>query len=185
MDCAPATRPRGDTSVRIESLSHLADSTVEQQLADLVATDRGTTARMLHHLAECRTRKLYLAQGYGSTHAYCVGKHKMSADVAYKRIRAARAARRFPFILHALDDGRLHLTGVVLLAPHLTETTAEELLNAAVDKTRAEIELMLARRFPQPDVPTVLTALSPASAPTASPQLAPGPVGMAELAARP
>ena len=47
-----ATRPRGDTSVRIESLSHLADSTVDQQLSDLVATDRGTTARMLHQFIE-------------------------------------------------------------------------------------------------------------------------------------
>ena len=60
--------------MRIESLSHLADSTVEQQLSDLVATDRGTTARMLHHIAECRARKLYLPHGYGSIYAYCVGK---------------------------------------------------------------------------------------------------------------
>jgi 5-methylcytosine-specific restriction endonuclease McrA len=171
--------------VRIESLSHLADSTVEQQLSDLVSTDRGTTARMLHHIAECQARQLYLPQGYPSVYAYCVGKHKMSDDIACKRIRAARAARRFPFILHALDDGRLHLTGVVMLAPHLTEATAEELLSAAVDKTKAEIELLLARRFPLRDVPTVLAALSLVCAPAPSPQPAPGPAGTVELVVPP
>ena len=72
-----------------------------------------------------------------------------------------------------------------MLAPHLTEATAEELLAAAVDQTKAEIELMLARRFPQPDVPTVLAALSPACAPTPSLEPAPGPAGAAELAIRP
>ena len=60
--------------MRIERLSHLADSTVDQQLSDIVTTDRNTTARMLHHIAECRARKLYLPQGYGSIYAYCVGK---------------------------------------------------------------------------------------------------------------
>ena len=171
--------------MRIESVSHLSDSTLEQELENLAATDRRTTVRLLVHIAEFDARKLHLERGYASMYAYCVGRLKMSEDIACKRIRAARAARRFPFILHALDDGRLHLSGVVMLAPHLTEATAEELLAAAVDKTKAEIELLLARRFPQPDVPTMLAALSPACAPAPSPQPASGPAGTAELAVRP
>ena len=109
---------------------------------------------MLHHIAECELRQLYLPHGYASIYAYCVGMFKMSEDVACNRIRAARAARRFPFILHGLADGRLRLSGVVMLAPHLIEATAEGLLAAAVDKTTAEIERLLAERFPKRDVPT-------------------------------
>ena len=80
--------------MRIECLSHLADSTVEQQLSHLVATDRGTTARMLHHIAEFDVRKLYLQRGYASMYVYCVGELRMLEDIACNRIRAAREARR-------------------------------------------------------------------------------------------
>jgi 5-methylcytosine-specific restriction endonuclease McrA len=135
--------------MRIESVSHLSDSTLKQELSDVAATDRGTTVRLLVRIAEFDVRKLYLADGYASMYAYCVGELKMSEDIACKRIRAARAARRFPFILHGLADGRLRLSGVVMLAPHLIEGTAEDLL---------------AERFPRPDVPTLIVPLGPAPA---------------------
>ena len=54
---------------------------------------------------------------------------KMSRDEAYKRIHAARAALDYPVIFEMLSDGRLHLTGVNFLAPHLTPGNAEELPN--------------------------------------------------------
>ena len=151
--------------MRIESASHLSDSTLEQELEQLAASDRGTTVRLLVRIAEFEVRRLHLKSGYSSTYAYCVGKLKMSEDVACKRICAARAARRFPFILHALADGRLRLSGVVMLAPKLIEATAEELLAAAVDKTTAEIEHLLAERFPKRDAPTLIVPLSPTAAP--------------------
>ena len=152
--------------MRIESASHLSDSTLEQVLEHLAASDRGTTVRLLVHIAEFDVRRLFLQRGYASMYVYCVGQLKMSEDIACKRIRAARAARRFPFILHGLADGRLRLSGVVMLAPHLTEATAEGLLAAAVDRTNAGIECLLAERFPRPDVPTLIVPLSPAPAVT-------------------
>ena len=155
------------------SLSHLANSTLKHHLEDLVIADRGTTARLLAHMAEFQSRKLYLEDGYPSMYAYCLGELRMSEDVACKRIRAAKAARRFPAILVGLAEGTLHLSGVALLMPHLTEATAGELLAAAEHKTRAEIELLLAERFPRQDLPTVLEALSPTPSPGPSPQPAP------------
>jgi hypothetical protein len=86
-------------------------------------------------------------------HAYCVHVLKLSEEAAFKRIRAARTARRFPAIFTALAAGRVNLNTVVLLAPHLSEDTADELLAAATHKTRSEIEQLLAQRFPQPDAP--------------------------------
>src|SRR5437762_10825895 len=73
---------------------------------------------MLAHIAEVDARKLYVAAGYASMYRYCVGRLKMSEDVARKRIQAARAARQFPAIFAAVADGRLHLTAVVKLALH-------------------------------------------------------------------
>jgi 5-methylcytosine-specific restriction endonuclease McrA len=58
-------------------------------------------------------------------------------------------------------DGRLHLSAVVALAPHLTPETGDELLAAATLKSRAAIELLLAQRFPKPDVPTLVMSMTP------------------------
>jgi hypothetical protein len=97
----------------------------------------------------------------------------MSEDVASKRIQAARLARRFPALFAMLADGRLHLSAVVLLAPHLTPATADQLLAAAAHQTRAELEVLLAARFPRPDLPASLRALGP---PVPAGELALGPV---------
>ncbi len=143
------------------SLSHLADHVLLRDLTALVSQERTTTATLLAHLAEVDARKLYLPAAYPSMHAWCVGELHLSEDAASKRIHAARAARQFPAIFPALADGRLHLSAVVLLAPHLTEETAEELLAVAAHRTKGEIEVMLAQRFPRPDLPTRVQAIAP------------------------
>src|SRR6266516_6691956 len=78
-----------------------------------------------------------------------------------KHIRAARTARRFPVIFSAVADGRLHLSAVVLLTPHLTSANAAELVAAAAYQTKAEVQQLLARRFPKPDVSALLEAIAP------------------------
>ena len=171
---APVTRPRGDPSVRAYSLRHLADSTLRHDLKQLVITDRGTNALIVAHIAEFIARKLYLEDGYGSMYHYCVGALGMSEDIACRRIRAARAARRFPLIFPALADGRIHLTADSLLAPHLTEENAEALLASAFYKTKREIQLLIATRFPRPDLPTFMERLGVAPA---APGTAPSPPG--------
>jgi hypothetical protein len=167
------------------SLTHLADRTLLRELADSVSQDRATTARMLAQIAEVDERRLFLPAGYSSMFTYCLHELHMSEDVAYKRIRAARAARQFPVIYPALAEGRVHLAAVVLLTPHLTAETADELLAAAEHRTKADVERLLAQRFPQPDVPTVLQPVAPvaitaqlAARPieARTTQLAPGPV---------
>jgi hypothetical protein len=96
-------------------------------------------------------------------------------NAAYKRLTAARLARKYPGILVALYDGRLHLRGVLTLAPHLTPAIADELVAAALDKTCFELEVMLAQRFPRPDMPERLDAIAALAAPLAD-SLAPGRV---------
>src|SRR5258705_793744 len=106
------------------SLSHLADCTLLRELAALVSQDRTTTAALLAHLAEVDERKLYRPAAFDSMYTYCVQELHMSEDMAYKRIQAARAARRFPAIFSALADGRVDPTPLVLLAPRLPPGTA-------------------------------------------------------------
>ena len=91
------------------SLSHLSDRALLRDLAALVAHDRATTAALLAHIAEVDSRQLYLPAAYPSMYAYCVHELRLSEEAAFKRIHAARTARRFPAIFGALAEGRLHL----------------------------------------------------------------------------
>jgi hypothetical protein len=123
--------------MRSYSLTHLSDAALLRDLATLITQDRVTTAVLLAHIAEVDARRLYAPAGYPSMHAYCVEELRLSEDCALKRIHAARAARRFPVLFSALSEGRLHLAGVCLLAPHLTEENVEPLVEAATHRRKA------------------------------------------------
>src|SRR5262245_46948115 len=132
------TCPRGrQTLMATVSLPHLSDDTLRRALLALVTEERIHTAQLLLHLAEFDPRGLHREDGYPSLFAYCVQVLHFSEDEAFKRIRAARAARRVPAILEEIAEGRLHLTAVLLLAPHLSPQNAEELLAEARHRTKA------------------------------------------------
>ncbi len=163
------------------SLSHLSDPALLHRLATIVSQDRSTIAALLAHLGEVDERKLYVSAAYPSMFLYCVHELRMSEDVAYKRISVARTAREYPAIFPMLAEGRLNQTAVLLLAPYLSPDNADSLLAAATHKTKPEIELLLAERFPRPDLPTLLQA-SPAAAPSDELVLLPEQASKYELA---
>ncbi len=132
-------------------LTHLDDTTLLHDLSALVSRDRATTAQLLAHIAEVDDRRLYFAAAGSSMFAYCVRKLGLSEDATYKRIQAARAARRFPRLFADVAAGRLHLAAIVLLAPHLTTANEAELVAAAGGRPKAEIEAWLAARFAPAD----------------------------------
>jgi len=156
------------------SRTHLSDPALLESAAANAGHERTATADLLADLAEIDARKLYLPAGYPSMFAFCLGELHLSDDAAYKRIAVARTARRFPGIFQAVARGRLHLTAITLLSPYLTEDTAASLLEAAADKSKAEIERLLAERFPKSDLLTWVAEM-PASGSAA--QLAPERVG--------
>jgi 5-methylcytosine-specific restriction endonuclease McrA len=110
-------------------------------------------------------------------YAWCVGELGLCEQAAFKRIHAARAARRFPAIFTAIADGRLNLSAVTLLGPYLTDETVEDLLGAAAYRSKAEIERLVASRFPRREVPTPVTAIDDSpSRVVLDEQLSPGKV---------
>jgi hypothetical protein len=110
----------------------------------------------------------------------------LSEHAAYDRIKAAKVARRYPAALSMLASGRVNLTTVRLLAPHLTRTNHDELFAAASGKTKRQVQELVARRFPQPDVPASVRKLPvrpDAPPPEASPALpSPAPATVQESA---
>jgi hypothetical protein len=142
--------------VQGERVLAMSDVELVARLGELLREERRVTAAVLVHLGEVEARKLHLPAACSSIHVYCTRVLGMSDDQAYKRIRAARAVRRFPVVGTAVADGRLHLSGVLLLAAHLNDDNADQLVGEASGKSKAEIEIVLARRAPKPDVPARL-----------------------------
>ena len=140
-------------------ITRFSDDVLIAETARAAAMERRATAELLTLLIEVERRKLHLHLGRSSMFVFCTRTLRLSEQAAYSRITAARIARRFPDILVRLDEGTLSLSGVGLLAPHLTEETAEAMLEAAAGKSTREVERLVANWHPQPDVPTVLRAL--------------------------
>ncbi len=97
-------------------------------------------------------------------HVYATTRLHLSDAEAYLRITAARLSRRFPMVLDMLADGRLHLSAIAKLAPHLREDNAEVLLGRAARRSKREIELLVAELAPRPDVPSRMRRLPDAPA---------------------
>jgi len=143
----------------------LSNEALIQELEESVAQDHPHTARQVSLIAEVERRRLYAPAGYPSMCMYCVGKLHLSEDAAYKRIQVARVARRYPAVVATLAEGRVHLTGLNLLAAHLKDldpADVDELLAAATHRTKKDIERLIAERFPKSDLQSKVYAISPA-----------------------
>ena len=156
------------------SRTGLADASVLHNLKSNDAMNRSSLTDLLADLGELDERQLWRNVAYSSLHEYCTVELNWADECAYKRIRVAQVARRFPAIFLAIADGRLNLSGVILLKTQLTEENVDELIAAAARKTRRQIEQLLADRAPKPDVPTRIEAITPAAEPTLSVILSPG-----------
>ena len=140
-------------TIAFDFIGQLSDQDLLAHVERAASRERHATAEMIALLMELDARRLYLAQGCSSLFKYCTEVLHLSEHAAYRRIEAARAARRFPTILNRLTDGRLNLTAVVLVAPHLTAANHIEVLDAALHKSKREVEQMVANLSPRPAVP--------------------------------
>ena len=137
---------------RNASLVHLSDDQLLAEVKRLVACERRATAELIRSLMELDARRLYLAQGFSSLFTYCTQALHLSEHAALGRIEVARVARRLPAVLDCLLDGSVTVTNVRLLSPHLTEENHGDLLLAARHKSKREVEEIVARLRPRPDV---------------------------------
>jgi 5-methylcytosine-specific restriction endonuclease McrA len=140
-------------------LAALSNNDLLTEVKRLAARESEATADLVASLAELDARRLYLDQGCSSLFTYCTQVLHLSEHSAYHRIEAARAARKFPLILERLSRGVITLTAVGLLAPHLTMENHRDLLDAAHNKSKRDVELLVARLRPREDVPASVRKL--------------------------
>jgi hypothetical protein len=141
------------------TLKQLTDDQLVARVRSLVAREREATAELIAHLAELDTRDVHLRTGYGSLFVYCRDALALSESEAYNRIEVARAARRYPVILELLAAGAVNQTTIRLLAPHLTAENHVAVLESARGKRKLQVEEIVARLAPLPDVPAFVRRL--------------------------
>ena len=139
----PRAEPRG-----------LSDAELLNEVKRLAANEREATADLIRSLAEVEARQLHLAVGCSSMFGYCTQVLHLSEHAAYARIAAARAATRFSVVMNLLIEGAITLTTVTLLGRHLTAENHAALLESARHKSKSDVEMLVARLHPQPDVPS-------------------------------
>ena len=140
-------------------LDSISDDELLRRLALLLQQSRRVEADLVAHIGEVDARRLYAREAAPSMFAYCTHVLRLSEAEAYLRIAAARASREHPVLLEMLADGRLHLSAVAKLAPHLTPANREALLGRAVHRTKREIEELIAGLVPRPDAPVTIRRL--------------------------
>ncbi|HEY8233284.1 MAG TPA: hypothetical protein VIJ10_11535, partial [Vicinamibacteria bacterium] len=156
-------------------LTTIPDDELLHRLAGLLRDSRCTEADLVAHIGEVDRRRLYARSASPSMFRYCMHVLHLSEPEAYLRIVAARAARKHPVLLAMLADGRLHLSGIAKLAPHLTRENRDALLGLATHRSKRQIEELIAEICPRPDVPSLVRKLpggmgqEPLPLPTRSP----------------
>jgi hypothetical protein len=140
-------------------LTDLSDAQLLESLKTVCGQGRALLARLLAHLIEVEERRLHLEAACPSIFQFCVQRLGMSEDEACRRIHVARLARRFPDLLVRVERGELNLSTIAVLHDALTEATYEELVQAASGKTKPEVQAILAKRMPAPDVPAAITTI--------------------------
>jgi hypothetical protein len=165
--------------------SALSDQDLLARLEVLAFKEREASVELVAHLAALDSRpSLFAAHGFSSLFSYCTQALRLSEDAACNRIEAARACRRFPLSLELLASGSLTLTSVRLLAKHLTEENHQSVLLKARDRSRREIEVLVAELSPRPDVPSTVRKL-PGRTTTPPPSPGPEPVLAGPVSAGP
>jgi hypothetical protein len=145
-------------------LRHLSNDELFAGTRRLVGASNQVFAMLLAHLAEVEARGLHRERACSSLYTYCIYELRLSEDAAFRRVSASRLVKRFPVLYDAIASGELHLTGLLMLGPHLTLENHQEVLERAKHRTKTELSKLLRSLDPLPDLPARIAPLGPAQA---------------------
>lgn len=143
-------------------LAQLSDDELLANTRRLVGKSNQLLAALLLHLAEVEVRGVHRRRRCASLYTYCIYELRFSEDAAARRSAAARLVKEFPTLLDAVAAGELHLTGLLMIGPHLTLENHAEVLGRARFRTKKELAKLIRELNPLPRVPDLVQPLGPA-----------------------
>lgn len=141
------------------TFASLSDEDLVLRVEGVLLQGHRLTAQLLVLLMEIEERRLHLRAACSSLFDFCVRRLGMSEGAAFRRINAARLARRFPSLISRIERGEVHLSMLVRIRDHLTDENVDELVETTRGKTKHEVAELLAQRAPRPDVPATMRKL--------------------------
>jgi hypothetical protein len=142
-------------------LDHVSNSDLHQSIRRLVGRSNQVFAALLAHLAEVDARGIHRQRSCTSLYTYCIYELRMSEDAAFRRARAAKIARQFPILFEQIAAGEIHLSGVLMLGPVLTDANHREVLALAKHRTKRELARLVRMISPLADARCVVEPLGP------------------------
>jgi hypothetical protein len=159
--------PRG-TKIRVlhhvmqlatSPLKMLSDDALLRQLDAVVGSARRLLLRLLDFLNEVENRRLHVRHA-SSMFDFCRKRLGFSEGEALRRMTAAQLVKRFPVIREWIAAGKIHLTALLQIQKLFRPGNVVALLEEIAGKTKKEVEGVLARHAPQPDVPSSMRKLT-------------------------
>lgn len=155
------------------NLETISDDALFGRVEALARTERFTLIDLLIHLGELDSRGACQKKGYASAFAYLTRRLGYAESAAIRRVRVARAARKYPSILRLLAKGEISLEGIALIQPVMTAANYEGLIRKACRRSTREIERLVADMSPERREPRDrIRALPPAPVPSSPPRAA-------------
>jgi hypothetical protein len=129
----------------------------------LLAHEAGVEVAALETLAAIFHERLWLPLGFASSHEFCVAYLGMSEDTAWRRRKCADLLQRYPALVRPLiAERRVSLTNLARIHPLVNNANAERLIIEIVGKRKREVEAIIAREAPKPDLSSgIRTAPAP------------------------
>src|SRR5689334_8257231 len=172
-----------------DSLASLPDGELFATVQRLTARSNVALADLLAHLGEVERRGIHRERACASLYAFCRYELRLSEDSAFRRAKAARFVREYPEPRDAIAKGEIHLTGVLMIGPHLGGERHAEILQRARFRSKRELLRLIAEIDPKPEVPARVEPIGPARAGRATQaafvESLSGPVRELEVGSRP
>ena len=116
-------------------LKQLSNKELLSQTKSLVQKERNLHIRILNHLREINSRKLYFKMGFSSLFDYTVRELGYSEGAAYRRIKAMKLCQELPETETRLQSGRLSLSAASQLQVFFEKQSKKEREKVNANKT--------------------------------------------------
>lgn len=141
-------------------LNHLTDKTLLIDTKVLIAQERNCLTKILYHLKEIETRRLFAELKYGSLFEYAVKELGYSEAAANRRIHSARLLKEMPELDKKFESGELNITNATMASQLFKnegikdKKTKKDILKRIEGKSRREAEKTLLTFSTPPKIPT-------------------------------
>lgn len=131
------------------NLKHLTDEALLEDTKELAAKQRNLLVKLLYHLSEIDSRKLYTELKYNSLHHYCTRELKLGEAGSHYRIVSARLMNEIPSLAQNIESGSLTISNITMAAKHIKDMKIDDviektkILDSIQNLSKRECELKL------------------------------------------